>query len=137
MSEERNEKNITEGDEEVGNKENFDWNKEDYNQGNACVNDDIVHGHGVRRKHLNILGRCRSKWRGVECDLVEDVGVFLAKGRVVACNPHEIILDDWLGEDHVGLCILYCHATMLVVMEMHVASNNYWWVPPHRAFNFI
>jgi hypothetical protein len=56
---------------------------------------------------------------------MENVGVFLAKGRVVACNPHEIVFDDRLGEDHVRLCILYCPRTMLVMMEMHVGSNNY------------
>jgi hypothetical protein len=31
MSEKRNENNIAEGDEEVGNEETFEWNKEDYN----------------------------------------------------------------------------------------------------------
>lgn len=57
MNEERNEENITEGDEEVGNKENFDRNKEDYNQGNACVNDDIVHGHGCEREKFKYSGK--------------------------------------------------------------------------------
>ncbi len=57
MSEKRNEKNIMEGDEEVGSKENFERNKEDYNQGNACKNDDVVHGHGVRGIISNILGK--------------------------------------------------------------------------------
>ncbi len=31
MSEEGSEKKIMEGNEEVGNEENFEWNKEDYN----------------------------------------------------------------------------------------------------------
>jgi hypothetical protein len=39
-----------EGDEEVGNEENFEWNKDDFDQGNARMNDDIEHGHGVREK---------------------------------------------------------------------------------------
>jgi hypothetical protein len=33
---------------------------------------------------------------------------------VVACDPHEIIFNDWLGEDHVGLCILYS----LIILAM-------------------
>ncbi len=31
MSEERNEKNIAKGNEEVGGEENFEWNEKDYN----------------------------------------------------------------------------------------------------------
>jgi hypothetical protein len=62
MNEERNEKNIVEVDEEVGNEENFERNKDDFNQGNAHANDDIVHGHGVRGKNSNILGRHWFKW---------------------------------------------------------------------------
>jgi hypothetical protein len=51
------------------------------------VNDDIVHGHGVRGRHSNIVGRRRSKWQGAECDLLDNVGVFLPKGHVVTCDP--------------------------------------------------
>jgi hypothetical protein len=58
------------------------------------MNDDVVHGHGVRGKSSNILGKCWSEWQGVECHLLDNVGVFLAKGHVVACDPHEAILDD-------------------------------------------
>jgi hypothetical protein len=29
-----------------------------------------------------------------------------------------VVLDDWLGEDHVGLSIMYCLGTMLVVMAI-------------------
>ncbi len=50
INKERNEENIVEGDEEVGNEENFEWNKDDFDQGNARMNDDIEHGHGVREK---------------------------------------------------------------------------------------
>jgi hypothetical protein len=49
---------------------------------------------------------------------VDNVGVFLAKGHVVACDPYESILDDWLGKDHVGLCILYCPTTMSKLMTI-------------------
>jgi hypothetical protein len=114
MNEKGSEKNITKGDEEVGSKQN----KEDYNQGNACVNDDVMHGHGVRGKISNILQIRRFEWRGVKCDLVDNVGVFLAKDHVVACDPHEATLDDQLGEDHVGLCILYCPVTMSIMMTI-------------------
>jgi hypothetical protein len=77
-----------------------------------------MHGHGVKGINSNIMGRCQFEWQGVECDLVNDVGVFLAKGCVVACNPQEVVLDDRLGEDHVGLCILYCLTTMSTVMTI-------------------
>jgi hypothetical protein len=62
MSEERSEENIPEGDKEVGREENFEQIEEDYNQGNAHMNDDVLHGHGVRGKNSNILGRCWFEW---------------------------------------------------------------------------
>jgi hypothetical protein len=34
---------------------------------------------------------------------------------VATCDPQEVIFDDQLGEDHVGLCILYCPRTMSIV----------------------
>jgi hypothetical protein len=37
---------------------------------------------------------------------------------VVACDPHEAIFDDRLGEDHVGLCILYFLAIMSTMMTI-------------------
>ncbi len=40
MSEEGSQKNIVEGDEKVSSKEKLERNKDDYNQGNACLNDD-------------------------------------------------------------------------------------------------
>jgi hypothetical protein len=95
---------------------NFERNKKDYSQGNAYGNDDIVHGHGVWGSNLNITWRRQHEWWGVECDLVHDGGVFITKGRVVACNSQDAILDDWLREDHVGFYILYYPSTMLVVM---------------------
>ncbi len=51
-----------EGDEEVGGKENFEQNKEDYNQGNACGNDDAVYGHGVGGTNSNIVGKHQFEW---------------------------------------------------------------------------
>jgi hypothetical protein len=61
------------------------------------------------------MRRCQSKWWRVECGLVDNGGVFIAKGWVVVCNPHETVLDDWFGEDHVGLSILYCHTIVLAM----------------------
>jgi len=77
-----------------------------------------VHGHGVKGRNSNIMAKHRFEWQGAECDLVNDVGVFLAKGHLVACDPHEVVFDYWLGEDHVGVCILYCLATMSIVMTI-------------------
>jgi hypothetical protein len=62
MSEEGNEENIPKGDKEVGSEENFEQNEEDYNQGNAHMNDDVLDGHGVRGENSNILGRCWFEW---------------------------------------------------------------------------
>jgi hypothetical protein len=58
MSKERSEKTIAKGNEEVSSEENFEQKKEDYNQGNACVNDHVIHDHGVRGINSNIVGRC-------------------------------------------------------------------------------
>ncbi len=49
---------------------------------------------------------------GVECDLVDNGGVFFVKDWVVACDLQEVILNDQLEEDHVGLCILYYLVTV-------------------------
>jgi len=105
-----------------------------------------VYGHGVRGTISNIMETCWSKWWGIECDFVNNGGVFIAKGWVVACDPHEAIFDDRLGEDHVGLCILYflmIMSTMMTIwkwllvqtilddhLEMATSSNNSWWAPP-------
>jgi len=44
----------------------------------------------------------------VECELVDDVGLFVASGYVIPCDPRETIFDNKLGEDHVEVNILYC-----------------------------
>jgi len=76
-----------EENQEVGGEENFEQNQKYYNQGNACGNDDVVYGHDVRGTNSNIIGRRQSKWKGAEYDFVDDGGVFIAKGWVVACGP--------------------------------------------------
>jgi hypothetical protein len=45
---------------------------------------------------------------------------------VVACNSQEAILDDRLGEDHVGLCILdfpTTTSTMMTIWEWPLAQT--------------
>ncbi len=37
---------------------------------------------------------------------------------MVACDPQKEILDDQLGEDHVRLCILYCHVIVSIVITI-------------------
>jgi hypothetical protein len=53
-----------------------------------------VYGHGVRGTNSNIMGRRKFEWWGAKCDLIDNGGVFIVKGWVVACNPHEVVLDD-------------------------------------------
>ncbi len=48
----------------------------------------------MRGKNSNVVEKQRSKWGGIECDLVDDGGVFIAKGQVVGCDPHEAIFDN-------------------------------------------
>jgi hypothetical protein len=45
----------------------------------------------------------------VECELVDDVGLFIASGNVIVCDPREVVLDNLLGEDHVKMNISYFH----------------------------
>jgi hypothetical protein len=37
---------------------------------------------------------------------------------VIACFPQDIVLDDRLGEDHVGLCILYCLTIVSILVTI-------------------
>lgn len=47
---------------------------------------------------------------------MHDVGLFIASGHVIACDPRGAILDNKLGEDHLGVSILYCPNNVLKVM---------------------
>jgi len=81
----------------------------------------------VKRINSNIMEKHQFKWLGAKCDFVDDGRVFIAKGQVVACDPQEIVLNYWLGEDHVGLCILYLsydYVNSDDLLEMVVGSNN-------------
>jgi hypothetical protein len=54
----------------------------------------------------------------VECDLVNDVGLFIASGHVIAYDPREAILDNQLNEDHVKVSILYCPNNVSAVITI-------------------
>jgi hypothetical protein len=105
--------------------------------------DDAMYGHGVRRKNSNITRSCWYVWQGVECDFVDNGGVFITKGWVVACDPHETILDDQLVEDHVELCILYYSIIVLTMMTIwkwplvQTILNGYPFIEHLIAFNEI
>ncbi len=42
----------------------------------------------------------------MECDLSNDAKVFIASRPVIACDPKEAVINNKLGEDHVGVSIL-------------------------------
>jgi hypothetical protein len=54
----------------------------------------------------------------VECELVDDVGLFVISGRVITSDPREAIIDNQLGEDHVNVSILYCPNNISIVMKI-------------------
>ncbi len=37
---------------------------------------------------------------------MDDIGVVIVKGRINACDPKEVVLDEDLGETNVGVTIL-------------------------------
>jgi hypothetical protein len=37
---------------------------------------------------------------------------------VIACDPREVIFDNQLGEDHVGVSILYCLTNVSTIMTI-------------------
>jgi hypothetical protein len=72
--------------------------------------------NGRRNFHIMLKGRC--VWQGVECELVDDVGLFIASGHVISCDPKEVVFDNQLGEDHVGVNILYCLNNISMVITI-------------------
>jgi hypothetical protein len=77
INEEGCEEDIVEGNEEISAEENLEQNEKDYYQGNTCGND-AIYGDGTKGTNSNIVGRHKFKWLKVECDLVDDGGVFIA-----------------------------------------------------------
>jgi hypothetical protein len=51
-------------------------------------------------------------------ELVDDAGVFIVTRCVITCDPKEAVLDNQLGEDHVGLNILYCPKDVSTIMTI-------------------
>ncbi len=49
---------------------------------------------------------------------LDDVGLFVTSGHVIACDPREVIVDDLLSEVHVRVSILYYLNNILVVMTI-------------------
>ncbi len=87
----------------------------------------------------NIVGKCRSQWRGVECDLLDDDGIFIAKGLVIDCNPMGVILDDQLGEDHVRLCTTMGKILLRIGVQfphklLHFMQVEFFW--DHNHFKY-
>jgi len=54
----------------------------------------------------------------VKGDLINNVRVFIISGRVIAYDPREVVLDNWLDEDYVGMSILYCLNNISAVMTI-------------------
>jgi hypothetical protein len=48
----------------------------------------------------------RMERHGRKCELVNHVGEMIVEGRIVACDPRELVLDNNLGETDVGVTIL-------------------------------
>jgi hypothetical protein len=48
--------------------------------------------NGGKNSHILSKGKC--VWWGVECELVDDFGLFIVNGRVIACDPREVVLDN-------------------------------------------
>ncbi len=49
---------------------------------------------------------------------MDDVGLFVASGCVIDYDPREVIFDNQLAEDHVGMSILYCLNNVFMVMTI-------------------
>ncbi len=117
-NEEGNEVDIGERDEEVRAQENYEQHEKGNEQAKGCRHDDAKYGDGLTERNSNVVRKQRFEWRGIKCDILGDNGVFIRKGWVVACDPHETILDNQLGEDHVGLYILYCLGIVSTMMTI-------------------
>jgi hypothetical protein len=74
-------------------------------------------GRNGHEDHPNVPSLECCSWKGMECDVVDVEGVFVAKGQVIACDPREVVFSDDLG-DHVGILILYCPNDILVVVSI-------------------
>jgi hypothetical protein len=46
------------------------------------------------RRNSYIPSKGRFVWWDAECDLVDDVGLFIVSDHVIACDPREAVLDN-------------------------------------------
>jgi hypothetical protein len=53
---------------------------------------------------------------------VDDVGLFIASGHVIAYDPREVVFNNQLGEDHVEMSILYCPNSISMYMTIWMWS---------------
>jgi hypothetical protein len=47
-----------------------------------------------KRRKSCISSKGKFVWQGVECELVDDVGLFVTSDRVITCDPREAIIDN-------------------------------------------
>jgi hypothetical protein len=75
----------------------------------------------------------------VECDLSNDAKVFIASRPVIACDPKEAVINNKLGEDHVGVSILYCLSDVSIVMIIWKWSfaQIFWMGAPLDNFSYF
>ncbi len=45
-------------------------------------------------RNFCISSKGKFVWWGVKCELVDDIGLFVASGRVILCDPREAIIDN-------------------------------------------
>jgi hypothetical protein len=87
------------------------YNGSNNNDDNSISNNNILEhnldtiGGGAfsRNSHMPSFELC--SWRKTKCDLVNEVGDFVVKRQVV-CDLREVVLDDDIGKDHVGIAHL-------------------------------
>ncbi len=72
-------------------------------------------GHG-RNTNVPSLRQC--SWRGTKCGVANVEFFFVAREQVIASDPKEVVLDDDLGEDHVGLLNLCCPNDISTIMSI-------------------
>ncbi len=96
-NQEGNEEEIKIKYDEREDEEILERNLEQHEQAIRQQNED-KHGEGYAEYrgagNPNFARRCRFQWRGVECDLLDDDGVFIMKGQVIAYDLMEPVFND-------------------------------------------
>jgi hypothetical protein len=60
----------------------------------------------------------RMEWYGRKCELLNHVGKNIIEGRIVTCDPKELVLDYDFGEIDVGVKILNCLKDKSLIMTI-------------------